>query len=459
MNHWETLRLVKARPRPQRPTKPVLMTATQNQAAWKLRIAGRVVCRNPTKREESDIEPLQFRTHDMAHGGSAVARRDGKAFFVDGALPDETVSGSVVVDKGSWGRVDLAEVLEPSPDRVLPTCPHFDRCGGCQWQHGSYEAQLRWKKSIVAGQLAHLGRHPDPPVRETVAVGTPYQYRNRMDYRVRNGRPALHERRSRQLVPLSECQILHPNLAEVFVDLGDLSGAEAITLRTSTATGDVLAVISGQVPPQAAAWGCHLATAHDGEVTPVRGEATLEESVAGVLFRISGLAFFQNNTLGAQTLVDLVREASGIEPGDTLLDAYAGGGLFAATIGQEAERVLAIEIDDVAAADLQANLNRAGVGEYRIIRAATEDAIERIDEYWDVVIADPPRRGLGAVGVDAVTAAEPRTVVYVSCDPASLARDTALLAEFGYHLDWVAPVDMFPQTYHIECVARFELAD
>jgi 23S rRNA (uracil1939-C5)-methyltransferase len=142
-----------------------------------------------------------------------------------------------------------------------------------------------------------------------------------------------------------------------------------------------------------------------------------------------------------------------------LLDAYAGGGLFAATAGRRGGRVIGIEIDPGTAADLQANLNRAGVEDFRVIRGATEEVIERIDEYWDVAIADPPRRGLGVIGVEAVTAASPRTLVYVSCDAASLARDSRLLTEVGYDLDWVTPVDMFPQTFHVESVARFVRVD
>ncbi len=395
----------------------------------------------------------------MAHGGSAIARIDGKAFFVDGALPDELAVGHVELDKGSWGKIRLASVVEASPHRVEPPCAHFGSCGGCQWQHGSYAAQLEWKRSIVAGQLAHLGRHPDPPVRETVAAGPPFGYRNRMDYRVEAGRPALHERRSNRLVPLDECHILHPNLAGVLVDLGDLSGVDGLTLRTSTTTGQVLVVIEGALPKQASSWGCNVAVIENGSLRAVHGEAVLEETVAGIPFRISGRTFFQNNTSGAEALVRLATEAADLGPDDTLLDSYAGGGLFAAAVGRSAGRVIGIEVDKTATEDLQANLNRAGIGSYRIIRATTEDAIERIDEYWDVAIADPPRRGLGIDGIDAVTAAEPRTLVYVSCDPASLARDTALLDEIGYELAWVTPVDLFPQTFHIECVARFDRLD
>jgi 23S rRNA (uracil1939-C5)-methyltransferase len=402
---------------------------------------------------------MEFTPHDMAHGGSAIARIDGKAFFIDGVIPGETAIGEIAVDKGSWGRIELTEVIAPSPERIEPRCRHFDRCGGCQWQYAVYSAQLEWKRSIVAGQLAHLGGIPDPPVRPTVAPGEPYGYRNRMDFRVRNGRPALHQRRSRNLVELVDCRILHPNLADLFADLGNLAGVRMLTLRTSAATGDVLAVIEGKLPPQSRTWGCNVVQVTDSGMSVVEGSESIEETVAGIRFRITGTAFFQNNTAGAAELVRLAVEAADIEADDTLLDAYAGGGLFSATVGSDAGRVVAIEVDKTAATDLHANLNRAGIDDFRIIRDSTEDAIERIGEYWDVVIADPPRKGLGVDGVDALTAAEPRTLVYVSCDPASLARDTRLLAEFGYQLEWVAPVDMFPQTYHIECVARFHRHD
>lgn len=398
---------------------------------------------------------MELKTSGMAHGGSAIARVEGKAYFVDGALPGELVTGEIVLDKGSWGRVELLSVVEPSPDRVEPLCRHFEKCGGCQWQFGTADAQRRWKQEIVAGQLAHLGGIADPPVRDIVSVGEPFGYRNRMDFKVHRGRPALFEAGSRRFVPLTECRLLDPNLVDVFTDLGDLSGVSTLTLRTSTTTGAVLAVIEGSVPAQATAWGCSVAVTGDGALRVIRGESTLEEDVAGVRLRITGTAFFQSNTSGAEELVRLAAEAAAAEPGDTLLDAYAGGGLFAATIGRTAGRVLAIERDRLAAADLHANLSRAEIGEFRIIASHVEAAIETIGEYWDVVVADPPRKGLGADGVDAVTAAEPRTLVYVSCDPASLARDSALLAEFGYSLDWVTPVDMFPQTYHTECVARF----
>ncbi len=392
---------------------------------------------------------------DIAHGGEAVARVDGKAFFVAGAIPGERVVGDVVVDKGSWGRVHLVDVLTPAPERIDPPCPHFSQCGGCQWQYVDHATQLRWKTSVVAGQLAHLGKVADPLVRDALAAGSPFGYRNRMDFAVDHDRPALSRPRSHRTVPLDLCLLLLPELAAVFERLGDLTGVHRLTLRAGVATGEVLAVVGGRIPDQAAHWGCAVAQSRRGTVYPVEGDPAVHEVVGGVRFRITGRAFFQSNTTGAELLVRLVSEAAALTPGDTLLDAYAGGGLFGATVGRSAGRVVAVESDKVAFSDLRANLRAAGLADHQAVHGRAEAVIANLDEYWDVAIVDPPREGLGEAGIAAVTAARPRTVVYVSCDPASLGRDTWMLNRSGYRLEWAAPVDLFPQTYHIETVARF----
>jgi len=398
---------------------------------------------------------MELTPTDIAHGGEAVARVDGKAYFVAGAMPGERVAGEVIVDKGSWGRVRLIDVLTPSPDRIEPKCPHFSTCGGCQWQYADHQTQLRWKTSVVAGQLAHLGKIDDPPVRDTEAVGPAFRYRNRMDFVVEDGGPALYRPRSRQAVRLDACLLLHPDLAAVFARLGDLSGVHRLTLRTGTTTGETLAVVGGHIPEQADSWGCAVAQSRRGSLHPVVGDPVVHEDVGGVRFRITGQAFFQSSTAGAEALARLAAEAAAIGPDDTLLDAYAGGGLFGATVGRGARRVLAVEADDIAFGDLRANLRRARLPDHRAVRGRVESVVGGLDEYWDVAIVDPPREGLRDPGVSAVTAARPRVLVYVSCDPASLGRDTRLLASAGYLLDWAAPVDLFPQTYHVETVARF----
>ena len=390
----------------------------------------------------------------IAHGGEAIGRLEGKACFVERALPGERVRGQVVHDGGTWARVELREVVTPSPQRVEPPCPYFGACGGCQWQFAAYPAQLEWKRSILAGQLAHLGRVADPPVRETVAPGAPWRYRNRADFQVDGGRAAFSRRRSHLLQPIDDCLLLHPALAGLLARLGDLGAATALTLRVATATGDLLAVVEGPVPPQASGWGCGVVGREKHRLTPVVGPDHLTETVAGVPLRLTGDAFFQNHTAGAEALVALVSEALAPRPEETLLDACAGGGLFGLTVGRGVAGVLAVESSPATAADLRHNAAAAPMP-VRVVEGAVEAALPHLGARWDLVVADPPRTGLGEGGVRAVAAGKPRALAYVSCDPASLARDTRALAAAGYRLDWAVPVDLFPQTFHIETVAAF----
>jgi tRNA/tmRNA/rRNA uracil-C5-methylase (TrmA/RlmC/RlmD family) len=397
---------------------------------------------------------IELRPGAVAHGGEAVARVDGKAHFVEGVMPGERVLGEVVKDGGSWARVELRQILEPSAHRLEPPCPHFGVCGGCQWQYAAYPEQLAWKRDILAGQLAHLGKVAEPPVRDTVVVGPPFGYRNRADFGVSGGRPAFHRRRSHDLEPIDECLLLHPALTELHARVGDLGEVTAITLRVAVGTGERLAVIEGQVPPAAADWGCSVSYRRRSRLTAVIGDGAIRETVGGVTFRITGDAFFQNNTAGAEKLVELVGEALVPRVGDTLLDAYAGGGLFGITVGRGVAAVIAVESDPVAVADLRHNAAAAGVG-IRIVEGAVEQAVPVLGGRWDIAVVDPPRDGLGVEGVAAITIGRPRSIAYVSCDPASLARDSRYLAERGYRLEWAAPVDLFPQTFHIETVAAF----
>jgi tRNA/tmRNA/rRNA uracil-C5-methylase (TrmA/RlmC/RlmD family) len=397
---------------------------------------------------------IELRPTDVAHGGEGVARVDGKAHFVDGAMPGERVLGEVVKDGGAWARVELRRILEPSAQRIDPPCPHFGVCGGCQWQYADYPAQLAWKRSILAGQLAHLGKIADPPVPETVPVGPPFGYRNRADFRVVEGRPAFSRRRSHDLEPIDQCLLLHPALAGLFSRLGDLGGATAITLRVAATSGAMLAVVIGPVPEGAADWGCAVSQRRRSRLTPVIGDGTITETVSGVGFQITGDAFFQNNTPGAEVLVDLVRQALVPRIGDTVLDAYAGGGLFGLSVGRGAAGVIAVESDPLAVSDLRRNAAAAGA-KVRIVEGAVEDAVPLLGGRWDLAVVDPPRDGLGLEGVTAIVMGRPRAIAYVSCDPASLGRDSRYLAEAGYRLEWATPVDLFPQTFHLESVAAF----
>jgi len=400
--------------------------------------------------------PIEIDLHDMANGGEAVGRYEGQTIFVGRAVPGERVRAVVVRDKGSWARANLEEVLTPAPSRVDPPCPHFAECGGCQWQYMAYPEQLKWKSAIVAGQLRHIGGVDAPEIVAIVAPGHPFEYRNRMTFHVQDGRPGLYRHRSRERVPISSCPLLVPGLTELYERLGSLAGVDELTLRMGAKTGQRAVLIRGIVPEQAAEWGVPVVRLTGRRFEPVIGPPRIHEEVAGVQFRITASAFFQVNTAGAEALVGLVGEALRPESTDMLLDAFAGVGLFASTVGRSAGRVLAIESDGVAAADLRHNLREAGVTNADVVRGRFEDVVA--PRKWDLAVCDPPRSGLGKAGVSVLTAGRPRSIAYVSCDPATLARDTRLLEERGYRLVKATLVDLFPQTFHVETVAEFRFS-
>ena len=398
---------------------------------------------------------VELHPHDIAHGGEAVARKDGKAHFVAGAMPGEVIEASIVEDRGSWARGVLVNIIEPSPKRRTPPCEYANVCGGCQWQFADSETQRSWKHDTVVGQLEHIGRISDPIVHATVKVGPDLGYRNRMDFHVVDGRPGLFRPRSHDIVHLEQCPLLVPELQALYGNLGDLRGVKRITLRAGTRTADLVAIVDGDVPESAESWGVAVSHATGNRVRPAIGDPRLTEIVSGVTFTIPVDGFFQNNTAGADVLVSLVADVLELHKEDTLLDGYCGVGLFGATVGQLADRVVGIESSHGAIAAARKNLDDAGVDHNLVTGSFTKD-IESLDEYWDVAVVDPPRKGLGRRGIDAVTSAMPRRIAYVACDPASLARDTNMLADLGYDFIEATPVDLFPQTYHVEAVARFD---
>jgi 23S rRNA (uracil1939-C5)-methyltransferase len=387
-------------------------------------------------------DDLELTPTGWAHGGETIARLDGKAVFLPDALPGERVLARIVDDRRSWARAELVEVLQGSDDRVEAPCPVYGECGGCQWQHVAYTAQLAAKRQILESQLEHLGGLEAPPVRDTVAPGPPFGYRNRMTFRVAGGQKVMHRRGSRAHVAIPACLLLAPPLADLYVRLGELDGVSEVTLRAGVRTGDTLVVLRGRLPDAAGRWGSGVV-----QIGGTIGPKYIHEDVAGTRFRISAGSFFQVNTDGAEELVRLVREAIDPDADDVLLDGYAGVGLFSATL--PAGRLIAVESHLQAVADLRRNLSGRDA---RIVAGRFESGI---DDTWDVAVVDPPEAGLGDRGVEVVTSGHPRAIAYVACDPASLARDSRALTKRGYRLRWAAPIDMFPQTFHVETVASF----
>ena len=407
---------------------------------------------------EPIAELLAVTPHDLAHGGESVARVDGKTVFVAGVMPGEQATVRIVKDKGSWARAELVEITVPSVDRIEPQCQHFGVCGGCQWQFSPVETQTTWKRGVVQSQLAHLAGLAEVVVRETETPGPAFGYRNRMDFKISDGRPALYQGASRTEVPIEQCHLLVPSLADLYQRLGNVDGLNSLTIRAGVNTDQLLAIVTGRLPASAEAWDVPIARVRRGTPSVEVGQMHIYEEVAGHRYRITANGFFQNNTWGAEALVRLVGEALEPDRDDVLLDAYAGGGLFSVALGGSVSQLIAVETSPLGLRDLEHNLEEADGPAADIVAIPFEESVGEYDD-WTIAVCDPPRTGLGAAGVDALIDARPRRVAYVSCDPASFARDARMIVEQGYSLEWVTPVDMFPQTYHVEMVARFDRVD
>ncbi len=388
-------------------------------------------------------------------GGAALARaRDGRVVFVEGALSGERVRARVTEERKDFARAVVVEVVEASPDRIAPPCPALAAgCGGCTWQYVAPDAQVRLKGEIVADALRRIGRLTDPPTPSAIVLPGP-ALRTTARLAVTGGGRAGHRARHEpEAVETDSCLAAHPLLAELIVD-GRYPGAGEVLLRVGVASGERLVQVwtgaaNVQVPADVT-----VVEQGDGR------EACVHEEVAGRRFRVSAGSFFQSGPVAAEGLVAAVSEAmDGALPArGHLVDAYAGVGLFASALGAAHDaRVTAVESDRTAVADARVNLAdldarvvASEVGRWR----PTGRKAARVD----VVVADPSRSGLGRPGVATVAALEPVRLVLVSCDPASLGRDAALLAAAGYRLTSVAMVDAFPHTFHVETVSRFDPA-
>ncbi len=393
--------------------------------------------------QPDDGDVLRLVPTAMAAGGAAVAREPtGRVVLVDGALPGETVDAVLTEERSSYARARVTAVLEASPDRVSPPCPHVARgCGGCGWQHVSLEAQRRYKTEVVSEALERIGGAagteviPAPPAS---LAG----YRTTLRLTSDGARPGYRRHRGHEVVPVDSCLVAHPLLAELLA-VGDFGEATEVTLRCGARTGERLAVLG----PSSGGASLPGPVRVIGEDELAAGRrAWIFEEVGGKRLRLSAQSFFQASPEGAEVLVSLVGSAIAGAPDGLLVDAYGGVGLFAATLGAN-RPVTLLECSASAAADARVNLPAASV---RLIDVARWRASKAA-----VVVADPPRAGLGAAGVAALVASRASHLALVSCDPASLGRDAALLRAKGFNLEWAALVDMFPGTPHIEVVSRF----
>lgn len=367
----------------------------------------------------------------MAPTGEAIGHApDGRVVFVPFGIPGERVEVTLTHERRRFAYARLLRVLRASPERVEPLCPHFAHCGGCDWQHIAYAAQLRYKTEAVREQLVRLGRIPDPPVRACVPSPNPYGYRNRIQLvGAHDGHWGYRARKAHDVTPIDACAIAAPELNALLHAIPAQPGAH-LDVRLSDEGAQRLSA-----------------------ETPV---ATMR--VGRWRYRVPGNVFFQVNTAVAALLIEEVLRAAAPDPSAHVLDLYCGVGLFTVPLAEQAQFVLGVEVNERAARAAAENVRglRAEIWAMDVKRALASVALQR--ERWDIAVLDPPRGGVDPQTLRALIRLNAWRLVYVSCEPATFARDARRLLDAGYRLEFVQPLDMFPQTRHVESVACFTRA-
>lgn len=423
-------------------------------------------------------ELTEITVESLSYSAHAVGRVDGFVVFVSGGVPGDKVLARITEVKKNHAFADLVEVLSASPHRCQPPCAHFtEGCGGCQWQHIAYEYQLESKKEVIRQALKRIGKLEDIPEMEVYGMESPLHYRNKLTlFRTRNGemfgtrRPGSHE-----VVPIRECPISKPMinaLSPLFQGEGISAGSnvDKINIRCSDKYDQVMLLCVCQqdmpfmaadvdklanLPGVASIFHCvESRSGRLGKFTLEYGEQVIREEVRGIEYRIAPECFFQVNKSGLEKLVDLVREFAGMD-NNLVVDAHCGVGTFGLQVADISDAVMGRDVSPPAVALAKSNAEDNGITNALFdvgnISHLLGRQLRRANV--DLVILDPPRQGCEKADLRALIRSQPKKVIYVSCNPTTLARDLHELANAGYQLLKLALVDMFPMTYHLETVA------
>ncbi len=432
----------------------------------------------------------------MAYGGRGVGRIDGYVVFVPDTAPGDRVRARLWRVHPAYAEADLVGVESPSALRTVPPCPHFGPCGGCVWQHLGYADQLRAKESIVRESLAHLAGLRDVEVRPILAPADPWAYRNKMEFTFHpDGTLGLHRRGAfDRIAPINTCLIQSAAANEalrVVRDWADASGLSRydarahtgllrqVVIREGKRTGEMMVALITTAPEVPAARDLAARLLAGGRITSVllgvnpgpsdglplagvsvlAGHPYIHEHLAGLRFRIGLETFFQTNTAQAEQMIEVVDALAGMRGGETAFDLYCGVGTFSLALARRAARVYGLEIVPTAVETARENAALNGIGNAEFIsgdvRRGLPDLLARIGPPR-LLVLDPPRSGAGSRVMRRVIAAAAPRIIYVSCNPTTLAPDLGDLVRAGYGIRTVQPLDLFPHTYHVECVVLLE---
>ncbi|MEK4230829.1 23S rRNA (uracil(1939)-C(5))-methyltransferase RlmD [Solibacillus sp. FSL H8-0538] len=437
---------------------------------------------------------------DLTHDGNGVAKIDGYPLFIQGALPGETVEIHVLKTLKNYGFAKVVEILEPSSDRVEAPCVYFSQCGGCQVQHLSYEGQLKWKQNMVANVMKRLGKI-DAPVLPVKGMDNPWNYRNKAQIPFAQNEAGeaiagFYKTKSHNIVDMERCLIqtgeadaIMGQLKDELATLGIRTYNEKshqgmlrhVVVRKGRATNEVMVVLvtkSRKFPQAQAAVekirelvpnvtsivqnvnGDKTNVIFGNETVTLWGKDAIEDTIGNVRFEISARSFYQVNPEQTEVLYKQALDYAQLTGTETVIDAYCGIGSISLFLAQQAKLVMGVEIVPQAIEDAKRNAELNGFTNTYFEAGPAEEVIPR----WyaegkeaDVLVVDPPRKGCDEALLNTIIEQKPKRVVYVSCNPGTLARDLRILEDGGYKTQEVQPVDMFPHTTHCEAVAWLEL--
>jgi 23S rRNA (uracil1939-C5)-methyltransferase len=438
---------------------------------------------------------VQLTITDLTSNGEGIGRYNNFAVFVPGALPEETVTARVISVQKKYARALPEEIIHLSPNRSTPACRAYGSCGGCQLQHLNYPKQLEVKRKIVQRVLVHIGKLEQVKVLPTLGMEKPWGYRNKAQFPLakRDGRivAGFFAPRSHRVVAITECPLQHPKINKVlqkflsvvnqlsipvYDETNGTGFLRHLLVRVAVTTGELMAVVvtnSIDTP--------NLAQLREGLTTDIpeltslqlnvnskrtnvilgprwqllHGLPTITEYLGPYRFYISGGSFFQVNPFQTIRLYEKAREYAGLTGKEIVVDAYCGIGTISLFMAGQAKAVHGIEVVPAAIDDAGKNAQENGINNAIFHVGEVEKVLPELMACGvspDVTVLDPPRQGCRPEVLAALAAARPDRIVYVSCNPATLARDLGILTDQGYKVLEVQPIDMFPQTYHVECV-------
>ncbi|NGX38317.1 MAG: 23S rRNA (uracil-C(5))-methyltransferase RlmCD [Chlamydiae bacterium] len=415
-------------------------------------------------------QKIEIPIHRLGVSGEGVGDFESFTMFVDGALPGEIILGIVTEIRKNFGRAKILEITKSSPHRVKPICPLFGRCGGCQIMHLEYEKQLEAKRQRILDALQRIGKlevevnpcHPSP---------MPLAYRNKIQLPVKEGKIGLYTKGSHEVIDVEKCYI-HCSLGEKVYEwirsFPEVQKFQHLLIRTAVKTGEVLLVfvteeafIPQDIPPEVKGIVQCINRSKGNrilgqEFRTLWGREWIKEILHGLQFRISAASFFQINPFQAENLYSQVVDFAELTGNEIVLDSYCGVGTLALILAKGAKKIIGVESVPESIEDAKANAKLNKIENVEFFCERAEEFRPTLDKV-DVAVVNPPRKGCEQNFLEVLAKIRPKRIVYVSCDPATMARDVSFLVSQGYRVSQIQPFDMFPQTSHVECVVQLKL--